>query len=143
MSIDHGGSAKRACVIGAGPSGLPVVKALGDRGIDFDCFERSDRVGGLWVFGNASRITSIYASLHTNTSRERMAMPISRCRPVIPTSRITPRWPATSTHTRTADTEAGRTARRWPDRCFGQLHQHTSVVTTDSCEVCANHLLLL
>ena len=63
----------RVCVIGAGASGLPVVKALRERGIAFDCFERSDRVGGLWVFRNRSGLSSIYRSLRTNTSTPRTA----------------------------------------------------------------------
>ncbi|MBV8953115.1 MAG: NAD(P)-binding protein, partial [Solirubrobacterales bacterium] len=41
-----------ACVIGAGSSGIAAAKALHERGIPFDCFEKSDRVGGNWVFGN-------------------------------------------------------------------------------------------
>jgi dimethylaniline monooxygenase (N-oxide forming) len=61
-----------ACVIGAGSSGIAAAKALHDRGIPFDCFEKSDRVGGNWVFGNVNGMSSAYRSLHINTSRERM-----------------------------------------------------------------------
>jgi dimethylaniline monooxygenase (N-oxide forming) len=60
------------CVIGAGSSGIAAAKALHDRGIPFDCFEKSDRVGGNWVFGNRNGMSSAYRSLHINTSRERM-----------------------------------------------------------------------
>jgi dimethylaniline monooxygenase (N-oxide forming) len=60
-------------VIGAGSSGIAVVKALAERGIPVDCFEKSDRVGGNWVFANKNGSSSAYRSLHTNTSRERMA----------------------------------------------------------------------
>jgi dimethylaniline monooxygenase (N-oxide forming) len=60
------------CVIGAGSSGIAAAKALHERGIPFDCFEKSDRVGGNWVFGNANGMSSAYRSLHINTSRERM-----------------------------------------------------------------------
>jgi dimethylaniline monooxygenase (N-oxide forming) len=60
------------CVIGAGSSGIAAVKALHQRGIAFDCFETSDRVGGNWVFGNRNGMSSAYRSLHINTSRERM-----------------------------------------------------------------------
>jgi cation diffusion facilitator CzcD-associated flavoprotein CzcO len=60
------------CVIGAGSSGIAVAKALHERGITFDCFEKSDRVGGNWVFGNTNEMSSAYRSLHINTSRERM-----------------------------------------------------------------------
>ncbi|MBV9915599.1 MAG: NAD(P)-binding domain-containing protein [Solirubrobacterales bacterium] len=61
-----------ACVIGAGSSGIAAAKALHERGIQFDCFEKSDRVGGNWVFGNRNGMSSAYRSLHINTSRERM-----------------------------------------------------------------------
>ena len=60
------------CVIGAGSSGIAAAKALHERGIPFDCFEKSDRVGGNWVFGNKNGMSSAYRSLHINTSRERM-----------------------------------------------------------------------
>jgi cation diffusion facilitator CzcD-associated flavoprotein CzcO len=62
----------RACVIGAGSSGIAVAKRLHERGIAFDCYELSDRVGGNWVFGNTNKVSSSYRSLHINTSRERM-----------------------------------------------------------------------
>ena len=62
----------KACVIGAGSSGIAAAKALADRGIPFDCFEKSDRVGGNWVLGNRNGMSSAYSTLHINTSRERM-----------------------------------------------------------------------
>ncbi len=61
-----------ACVIGAGSSGIAAAKALHERGIQFDCIEKSDRVGGNWVFKNKNGMSSSYRSLHINTSRERM-----------------------------------------------------------------------
>ena len=60
------------CIIGAGSSGIAAAKALYERGIPFDCFEKSDRVGGNWVFGNKNGMSAAYRSLHINTSRERM-----------------------------------------------------------------------
>ena len=63
------------CVIGAGSSGIAAAKALSRRGFDFDCFEKSDRVGGNWVFKNRNGMSSAYRSLHINTSRERMEFP--------------------------------------------------------------------
>lgn len=65
-------SLPRACVIGAGASGITAAKALLEAGIPFDCFEMSDRVGGNWVFGNANGVSSAYRELYINTSRERM-----------------------------------------------------------------------
>ena len=71
-------TALRACVIGAGSSGIAATKALLEAGIDVDCFERTDRVGGLWVFRGTPETargypkTAAYRSLHINTSRRRM-----------------------------------------------------------------------
>jgi dimethylaniline monooxygenase (N-oxide forming) len=62
----------RVCVIGAGSSGIATAKVLHERGIEFDCFELSDRVGGNWVFRNNNGVSASYRSLHINTSRERM-----------------------------------------------------------------------
>ena len=62
----------RVCVIGAGSSGIATAKILNERGIDFDCFELSDRVGGNWVWGNTNGLSASYTSLHINTSRKRM-----------------------------------------------------------------------
>ncbi len=59
-------------MIGAGSSGIAAVKALHERGIPVECFEKSDRVGGNWVFANKNGMSSAYRSLHANTSRERM-----------------------------------------------------------------------
>jgi dimethylaniline monooxygenase (N-oxide forming) len=60
-------------VIGAGSSGIAVVKALRERGIPFDCFEKSDQVGGNWVFGNRNGMSAAYRDLFINVSRERMS----------------------------------------------------------------------
>jgi cation diffusion facilitator CzcD-associated flavoprotein CzcO len=62
----------RACVIGAGSSGIAAAKALHERGIEFDCFEKSNRVGGNWVFGNKNGMSAAYRDLFINTSRPRM-----------------------------------------------------------------------
>jgi len=72
----------RACIIGAGSSGIAAAKALLDRGVPFDCFECSDQVGGNWVFGNRNGMSAAYRDLFINVSRERMAyadypMPLS------------------------------------------------------------------
>jgi Flavin-binding monooxygenase-like len=65
----------RVAVIGAGSSGLPVVRALREPGIAVECFERSSDVGGLWRYGNDNGLSGAYASLRTNVSRSRMAFP--------------------------------------------------------------------
>jgi dimethylaniline monooxygenase (N-oxide forming) len=67
------GALPRTCIVGAGSSGIAAAKALLDRGIPFDCFEKSDQVGGNWVFGNRNGMSAAYRDLFINVSRERMA----------------------------------------------------------------------
>jgi cation diffusion facilitator CzcD-associated flavoprotein CzcO len=67
--VNH--SLPRVCIIGAGASGLALAKTLYQAGIPFDCFETSDRVGGLWAFKNKTGKSAAYRSLHANTSRDR------------------------------------------------------------------------
>jgi len=62
----------RACIIGAGSSGIAVAKALKDRGIPYDCFERSDQVGGNWYCRNPNGMSAAYESLHINTDCRQM-----------------------------------------------------------------------
>ena len=59
-------------IIGAGSSGITAAKALHERGLEFDCFESSDRLGGNWVFANKNGMSAAYRDLHINTSRKRM-----------------------------------------------------------------------
>ena len=77
----------KACIIGAGSSGIAAAKALHERSIAFDCFEKSDRVGGNWVFGNKNGMSSAYEGLYINTSRDRMQysdFPMPRSYPDFP-----------------------------------------------------------
>jgi cation diffusion facilitator CzcD-associated flavoprotein CzcO len=69
----HVADLPNACVIGAGCSGLTATKALTEAGIAVDCFERTDRIGGLWAYRDGDGKTAAYRSLHINTSRNRMA----------------------------------------------------------------------
>lgn len=76
-----------ACVIGAGGSGLTATKALADRGLSFECFERGSGVGGLWRYDNDNGLSSIYRSLQINTSRDMTAFadyPMPRSYPDFP-----------------------------------------------------------
>ncbi len=77
----------KVCIVGAGSSGIAIAKALKDRGIPFDCYEKGDRVGGNWVFKNKNGMSSSYRSLHINTSRDRMQyadFPMPRSYPDFP-----------------------------------------------------------
>jgi dimethylaniline monooxygenase (N-oxide forming) len=68
--------AKRAdadiCIVGAGSSGVTVAKALLQRGLSFDCFERGSDIGGMWRYENDNGLSSAYASLHIDTSRDNL-----------------------------------------------------------------------
>lgn len=66
--------AGKVCVIGAGVAGLCTVKALGEQGVPFDCFELGSDVGGLWRYKNDSGLSPAYRGLHINTSKRRMEL---------------------------------------------------------------------
>jgi dimethylaniline monooxygenase (N-oxide forming) len=63
----------KACIIGAGSSGIAAAQVLQARGIDYDCFEKGSAVGGNWRYENDNGMSSAYRSLHINTSRRVMA----------------------------------------------------------------------
>ncbi|HWO16979.1 MAG TPA: NAD(P)-binding domain-containing protein [Solirubrobacterales bacterium] len=65
--------AEKACVIGAGSSGITACQVLQARGIPFDCFEKGSRVGGNWRYENDNGMSSAYRSLHINSSRSLMS----------------------------------------------------------------------
>ena len=59
-----------ACIIGAGSSGIAAAKALPSAAFAFDCFEKSDRVGGNWVFGNTQRdVVGLPLAAHQHLAR--------------------------------------------------------------------------
>lgn len=62
----------RACIIGAGSSGIIAAQVLASKGIAFDCFEVGSQVGGNWRYDNDNQMSSAYRSLHINTSRNAM-----------------------------------------------------------------------
>jgi len=52
--------------------GSQPPRLLREQGIPFDCFEKSDTVGGLWLINNKSGVASAYRELCINTSKPRM-----------------------------------------------------------------------
>jgi cation diffusion facilitator CzcD-associated flavoprotein CzcO len=62
----------KACIIGAGSSGITAAQVLAADGVEFDCFELGSGVGGNWRYENDNGVSSAYRSLHINTSREAM-----------------------------------------------------------------------
>jgi dimethylaniline monooxygenase (N-oxide forming) len=66
-------SEARVCIVGAGAGGVAMAKALAERGVSFDCFERSSGFGGLWSEGErADQPGAGYRSLHLNSSKRKM-----------------------------------------------------------------------
>jgi len=57
----------RYCIIGAGPAGLIMARALAHEGIPYDQFERHTDVGGIWDKANPG--SPIYESAHFISSK--------------------------------------------------------------------------
>ena len=57
----------RWCVIGAGPSGLAALRHLVAAGLEAECLERADGIGGNWCFGAAG--SRVLASTRLISSR--------------------------------------------------------------------------
>jgi hypothetical protein len=59
--------ADAVCVVGAGPAGLAMARALKAQGIAFQLFERHSGVGGLWDAANVG--SPVYKSAHFISSK--------------------------------------------------------------------------
>ncbi|NOZ97674.1 MAG: NAD(P)-binding domain-containing protein [Gammaproteobacteria bacterium] len=60
---------KKVCIIGAGPSGIAAAKNCKQYGLDFDIFEKNDKVGGNWVFNSKTGHSSVYENTHIISSK--------------------------------------------------------------------------
>ncbi|MEE2745050.1 MAG: NAD(P)-binding domain-containing protein [Bdellovibrionota bacterium] len=60
----------KTCILGAGLSGLVTAKYFKQKGIPFECLEKGPEIGGNWNFQNKNGLSSIYRSLHINTSKK-------------------------------------------------------------------------
>lgn len=79
----------RFCVIGAGTSGLAVVKNFLQSGIPVDCLEREDTIGGNWCYGKPA--SSVYKSTHLISSKhltEYSDFPMPEHYPEFPSHRL-------------------------------------------------------
>ena len=65
---------EKACIIGAGISGLTAAKALRDRNLPYDQFEMGSDIGGLWRIDNDNGRSAVYRTLHINSSRFNMEL---------------------------------------------------------------------
>ncbi len=66
-AVDPAGGAFHAevCVIGAGAAGLAAGRALAERGVAFDWFEKGSMVGGLWRIDNDNGSVAAYRTACT------------------------------------------------------------------------------
>jgi len=74
----------KACIIGAGSSGLVAAKVLRENNVIFDWFEMGSGIGGNWRYNNDNGRSAAYDSLHIDTSKDRMAyadFPMSKALP--------------------------------------------------------------
>lgn len=60
----------KVCIIGAGISGLSCLHQLTIHGIEFDCFEKRDSLGGLWNYSETEN--SVYKNCQQNHPRTKM-----------------------------------------------------------------------
>ena len=74
-AIAPGDPRDRVCVIGAGAAGIAMCRALAERGIPFDCYERRSEIGGLWRYPAPGGRSCAYRSLAANTSKTVMQFP--------------------------------------------------------------------
>ena len=57
----------KVCIVGGGPSGLIMARALRRAGVDFDLVERHSDVGGIWDPDNPG--SPVYESAHFISSK--------------------------------------------------------------------------
>jgi hypothetical protein len=65
--MNYMNTSDRYCIIGAGTSGLAVIKNFLAAHVPFDCLEREDTIGGNWAYGKPH--SSIYQSCHLISSK--------------------------------------------------------------------------
>ncbi|MEW6438296.1 MAG: alpha/beta fold hydrolase [Pseudomonadota bacterium] len=70
-AVQYGGGQRRlkVCIVGAGVGGISMAKQLKQRGIQFDCFDPRDRIGGVWAYDESGKHTSVWYNLNMNTPR--------------------------------------------------------------------------
>ena len=60
----------KVCVIGAGCSGITAIKNLIQAGVtDIVCYEKTDQIGGNWVYRTDNEHSSVYETTHLISSK--------------------------------------------------------------------------
>ncbi|KAE9549177.1 hypothetical protein FO519_007609 [Halicephalobus sp. NKZ332] len=63
----------RVCIIGAGASGLPAIKACIEKNLEVICYEKTSELGGLWNYRPGKNVgATVMGSTVVNTSKEMM-----------------------------------------------------------------------
>ena len=70
---DHRMRNLKVCLVGAGPHGLIVARAMASLNVSYDQFERHSDVGGIWDLSNPG--TPMYESCHYISSRNGTGYP--------------------------------------------------------------------
>ncbi len=63
----------KVAIIGAGVSGIAAARAAMKKDVEFDIYESTAHVGGIWHFNEAPDRTSVYYNLFCNTTKQMMA----------------------------------------------------------------------
>jgi cation diffusion facilitator CzcD-associated flavoprotein CzcO len=88
MSACEPNKPSKWCVIGAGPSGLTALKNLLQCGIQAECLEREDNLGGNWYFGSSSsRVFESTKLISSKSLTEFTDFPMPREWPAYPSHR--------------------------------------------------------
>lgn len=69
------GAERRACVIGAGASGVISAKNLLSLGFDVTVYEAGSYVGGVWKYDNDNGYSVAYRNLHVNSEKRITQVP--------------------------------------------------------------------
>lgn len=60
---------QKACVIGAGPSGITAIKNLLDEGIEVVAYDYNHEVGGNWIYNEKESHSSVFETTHIISSK--------------------------------------------------------------------------
>lgn len=63
----------KVAILGAGGAGITSIKCCLDEGLEPECFEQNDDIGGMWLYSEETSHSSIYQSTIINTSKEKNA----------------------------------------------------------------------
>ncbi|MFD0861249.1 flavin-containing monooxygenase [Sungkyunkwania multivorans] len=62
-------NSRKACVIGAGPSGITAIKNLVDQNIEVIAYDRNHEVGGNWIYSEEESHSSVFETTHIISSK--------------------------------------------------------------------------